>query len=346
MEKGIDKNYIFQSIEKTLPIKDIEFEYVGVVDFENKKHKYIIFENCIFNDRVLFTNVSDCLEFHFNNCQFNDVVSIESLKNINTVEFLDCNFNSSMSLGEIDDPEISIYFKRCKMKFGKLTEFHNLKMSSLFIQECDFSNFTIQNCEIEDLEIENSSVKFELDIINLKSELLIIKNELPDKLIKSVKVNSPEIKEFECDSITEIEKLQLFNFIKAEIFCSVKTILLYTGDFNMLSLGVTTLDDEKVNSRIDYFRIWNINQKGTVHINNVYINRLDFMDVDASSATYSLNETVLVDTSIIGCIFSKFYCNQLFFINNPEIIKSDVSSITINNLGWNNGKRLKEIKRY
>lgn len=339
--KGLDKSYIFNCLERHETIKGVTFEFAGFLDFENREYKYVVFEDCIFNDRVSFSALSNCLEFSFSNCQFNEVAHFEKLENINEVEFLDCTFKRSVIVEDVNDPEIAIYVNKCNLSLGSISEFLNLKLRGLYFKECDFSGFRVKNSEVDYFEIEDSSVKYSLDIINLKSDSTVIKNRLHKNKISLIRLNSSLLDEFEIDSVTEIENLKLFNFKVAEVNCSVNNINLHTGDFDQLSFGVTTLDDSKQNSRVDKFSIWNINQRGIIRIDKLYISNFNLQDVDASNATYYLSETVLVDTSIDGCIFSRFYCNQLFFINNPEIIRSDVSSFVTNNLGWGSGKKLK-----
>lgn len=265
----------------------------------------------------------------------------EAYSSVIAIQFSHCTFKKSFSFSNIEGSQNSIRFDRCNFERGEAIVFTNLVLTFLDFLYCYINKLSIKNSDIDSIIIENSNILKSLNLIKVKSGFAHIKNVKSESIIRLIRVNSPELDELEIDSAGQIESVKLFDFKKAEINSSIKEIKVYDGDFEQLFLGVTTFDESKRNSRIGDLSIIDINLKGTVRIEDVYISNFNLDRVDASQGTYFLNQTVLMDTSIVGCVFSKFYCNQLFFINNPEIINSDISTITINNLGWSNGKKLK-----
>lgn len=302
-------------------VENITFETFGHFDLEFRSYKTIEFKNCTFNDRVLFTNSSEKINLlSFEKCTFSDFFGIESIKQIQEIKIIDCTILKSMSIEDIGSDSLTIYNSK-------------------------FNTLSIKDSTIDNIDVIDSNVLISFDLIKISSFYTSISNKFPNKNFGLIRINSPEIEDLEIDLLGQIAKLNLFGFKKAQIYSYIEEINLHTGGFEQLSIGITS-HEELQNSRVGKLSIINLKQLGNIRIQEVFIRELILLDVDATVGNYFLSEVVIQNTTIDGCIFSKFYCNQLFFIANPDIIRSDVSNFIINNLDWKNGKKLKESKDF
>lgn len=259
-------------------------------------------------------------------------------------EFINCTFKTKAYFQNIDSEMDSLYFEDCNM--GNEFKVENTKLSNIEMTDCSAQNVHFRNSEIVNVHITNSEITESLELVEFKSIHTSLKNEKKNQKLKQVEINSPDLDLLEIDWASDVGSIKLFVFQNAEINCSINDLTVYEGDFEQLNLGVTSLDKSRRNSRIGKLEIRDIKQEGIIRIEEVYISELILDRIDATNGTYFFNETVVMDTHIESCVFSKFYCNQLFFINNPVILKSDVSSFDLNNLGWTKGKKLKGSEEF
>ncbi|MCJ8288450.1 MAG: hypothetical protein HRT58_00345 [Crocinitomicaceae bacterium] len=260
--------------------------------------------------------------------------------------FKNCSFKNGIDLSKLKLGTFDIEFSDCDFGGENGIRCSDSKIERLTFINCSIVKIHLADSEIIDFLIEDCGIQRSIDLVDVKSSYTCLRNKKKDQITKVILVNSPELEEFEIDSASEIDTIKLFDFKKAEINCSIKELKVFEGDFKQLNLGLTSMDKSKNNSRIGKLDIGDIKQEGIIRIEDMYISELFLDRVDATNGTYFFNETVILNTHIESCIFSKFYCNQLIFINNPMIVKSDVSSFDLNNLGWENGKKLKGSEEF
>lgn len=155
MKKGLDKNYIFQCLSGGLSIENAEFEYAGLIDFEKRAYKSIVFENCIFNDRVLFTNAENVIHFHFTNCKFNEVSNFEDIKVLSSIEFRGCNFKQ-VNISKCES--IFLLIENCQFQIALYLDNNKVDNARITTEESNVKGIiSIDTDEIENVEIVSST---------------------------------------------------------------------------------------------------------------------------------------------------------------------------------------------
>ena len=134
------KDYIFECLKRGDEIS-ANFETVGSVSLKDVNLKHVIFDNCVFNDRFLLTEISDVINIEFLNCTFNEYFSLEDVEHASTIIFKSCTFK-------------------------KWIELENLTSSFLNIENCsNHHSFTLKNVKVEDVSFAAEEVSFEGTLI-------------------------------------------------------------------------------------------------------------------------------------------------------------------------------------
>lgn len=279
------KETAYNKLSRSEPIKDIVFDTFGYFDLQGKNYSSIEFINCVFNDRVLFSNYNEEINLlSFENCTFSNVFSIDHLKYVHSLEIDNCKIKKSLSLKDISGHSFTI---------------HNSTLNK----------FSIDSSEIDSIEVIDTDILNQCDLINIKSPYVNLSNRHRDKNYSLLRINSLEIQNLYVDFTGNINTLKLFRFKNAEINCAVSDLSIHMGDFEQLSIGVTSHDKKAENSRIGNLSLVNLKQFGNIRIHEVFIRDLTILDVDATAGNYFFSEVVIENVSIDGSIFSKFYCN-------------------------------------
>ncbi len=293
-------------------VENVEFKTFGEFDLSYVKSASIHFSNCIFHTGVVFSNDHETnAELVFINCEFKDQLEISGLSHISQIEISECYFE-------------------------KAVVFHDCKIRSLKIRDSLFKSLLLHSVEVSVHCIIESSSTGLLELFYLKSGYIEIENLNESSYIKDINVNCPELDMLYINCAHKISRIELCYFKSSLIYNIPERIKLIKGDFESLKIVGSFFRD---NQRMENFFARGFKQLGKVHIENIEIRHFDLIELDVSEATYSLFDVVIINVKIDSCVFSKFYCNQLFFEENPSIVKSDVSQFVTNNLSWGKDKR-------
>lgn len=123
------KDYIFECLKRGDEIS-ADFEILGLVSLKDVLLKHVIFENCVFNDRFVLTEISDVINVEFLNCTFKQFFRLEKVEDANEILFKSCTFHKWIELKNLTSIFLSI--ESC-------TNHHSFALKDVMIEELGFS---------------------------------------------------------------------------------------------------------------------------------------------------------------------------------------------------------------
>ncbi|GAA0875865.1 hypothetical protein GCM10009118_22740 [Wandonia haliotis] len=301
MIKEKDQSYIFECLEKQESIKDVTFEYAGFIDFENKRYKSIVFENCIFNDKVLFTNVNKLISFAFINCQFNEVFNVEDLKDITTIEFQDCKFKS-------------IYINECSSyrliiigcEITKSLEVQDVKVAQAIIETSTNNlqgSISINSREIDDLYFRSNndtyfesislysfnSIWIEADINNLYFNAETFKGiEWSSSLDHVYKVKNFDVSELKFSGNIVVQNTKIDNLNLSNVYSNSGILKFIETEIESITIDSCYIDNFILN-QVQFTRYPDIQNSD---LSNLKMINIRWADKSKSLENSFLNETI------------------------------------------------------
>lgn len=256
-----------------------------------------------------------------------------------SIRIENCIFSGSVVIRNLDFENFSIEIRNCEFTNTTKQIWENIKASMVSLTDCSFENFTINNSEIEDTFIDDCSFYGKFAITNITGDQLSIKSIDERRRINYVVVNSPNLGAITISNEIMISQLRIFNIQNAYIHGEYDKIVVEAKSFENIEVGINYIKN-KENSLVKEFEISEMNFEGVLTLSDLHIVKLSFDNLNVQKGSIRFNEIVLVDSSFFDCTISSFYWNQVKFINNPEIIRCDLSGLKLTNVTWTRGKKL------
>lgn len=261
-----DKNYIFECLEKQQSIQGADFEFAGYVDFEKRPYKYIVFENCVFNDKVIFTNVENILGFYIINCRFNSVLILEDFKKINVIEFNNSQFRY-LYLDESESDTIKI----TECNISNLIELNNLKIRDFKIEIININvegEISIDSNDIDVLQIKSANESTYHSVVLNDFKFIQINANVNDLKLNAKKFDRLEVVNYS-EQINSINNFIINDLVfDGNIYFNSINVDIFTLSHVFSSIGVLKLNEVEI-------RITQINN---CYIDNLIFNQVKFIE--------------------------------------------------------------------
>jgi hypothetical protein len=284
------------------------------------------------NGKIQDLTFNENLNLDFANPKFD-------LSHFTRIRIENCIFSGSVLIRNLSFENFSFEIKNCEFRNATRQIWENLKVGMFTIDDCTFGSLTINNSEIEDTYIEDCTFERKLALIKLTGVQLSIKTEDKRRKINSIFVNSPNLGTLSINNEIKISELRIYNIQNAYIHGDYEKIEVVAKSFETIEIG-NYYKKDKVFSAIDLFQISDLSFEGILTLSDLHINKLNLDNLNIQKGLIRFNEIVINDTSIFDCTVSAFYWNQVKFIKDPEIIRSDLSGLKLTNVTWTKDKKL------
>lgn len=264
---------------------------------------------------------------------------IYDFSHFTSIRIENCTFLGREIIRNLDFKNFSIEFINCAFKNTARQIWENINAAIVSLVDCSFENLYISNSEIEDTYIDDCSFYKKLTLFNISGDQFSIKSIDVRRKINNVVVNSSNLKSILINNAITISLLQISNIQNAYILGNYNKIVVEAKSFKNIEIG-NNYSKEKGNSIINLFQISDVSFEGVLTLSDLHIIKLNLDNLNVQNGSIRFNEIALVESSFFDCNVSSFYWNQVKFIQNPEIIRCDLSGLKLTNVTWTEGKKL------
>lgn len=277
-------------------------------------------------------NIDQNLILDFSDSKYN-------FSHFTSIRIENCTFIGSVLIRNLDFKNFSIEFNNCDFKNTARQIWENITAAMVSIVDCSFENLYINNSVIGDTFIDDCSFYGKLSLINITGDQFSIKSIDERRKINYVFVNSSNLESIVINNSITISQLQISNIQNAYIRGNYNKIVVEAKSFINIEIG-NNYSREKENSIIKLFQISDLSFEGVLTLSDLHIIKLSIDNLNVQNGSIRFNEIALVESSFFDCTVASFYWNQVKFIQDPEIIRCDLSGLKHTNVTWTEGKKL------
>lgn len=265
----------------------------------------------------------------------NEVIDFKDFdfSGIESIVFEGCEFKQGIIIRNINNFEVGLDFKNCKIENRKKIHVFDSKLRYI----------TVVNCVVSDIDFRKLDVDFGIYISALQNNLLlrILKVKSPTLDVNcdisemgSLILSNKEIDEIHIHAKFKIKELRINEIVKLDCSGQFEKVTINDGDFKFIEFSSIIEDQVEIITEIGEFGVYSAVLGGALILNGCNISKLFFESVSSQNGVFLCNNSEITMAAFYSTYLKSISWNNVDFKKTLNIDNSDFSGLKYANINW------------